>query len=554
MFERVFGFFKKANAQDQGPLSDLSAVSQWMTKLPIGDVHAAQEQVVQRLIEFNHAKLPKSKDRLAVLMYLDEQTRDMQHALCDQYLRNPLMSKEVESRLWTSIHAFYREVAQGYCAFLMDFASNPGDSPIRDMVPLITARAIRGFADLFKWHYFRYEKVDASLWLQQHNLYCTAERGGFQRDKVKVYASDSEVSSCEAEYLQALLLSLLSSGNLTPRQLDRVDRWLDNWSHLLSLERTYDPHRPPFYVDTSSGMGLLRTHGKRKPTYRYVATEALLDRIDAIKRALKTGTKPALLGLGEGACLPEDYDLLDRVAAEWSGNHHNRRRAPRHPENSHWEVVCELYNIHRRIQADAALAKPHGTQDGLTPGEGQEINPHGFVTAQSLDQRTPSDRQPDACERWPLEDLSEHGAGILMRVDDNRLKPGKLVALRRDASDDWRLGVVRRITRLDQEWCKVGVEFIGQGPRPATLEPDLMSIMSYSLRDNGPLPGPQASAALLLPHGEGSLLLLERSKYTHGQTYDLKSEGKTLHIRLDSAHKRGDGWLLAAYTVLRELR
>ena len=49
----------------------------------------AQEQVVQSLIQFNHAQMPMSKERLNVLMHLDEHARDMQFSLCSQYLRNP---------------------------------------------------------------------------------------------------------------------------------------------------------------------------------------------------------------------------------------------------------------------------------------------------------------------------------------------------------------------------------------------------------------------------------------------------------------------------------
>lgn len=550
----MFGFFKKKKAGSQDPLSDLSTVSRWMENLPVGDLYTAQEQVVQSLIQFNHAKLPMSKDRLAVLMHLDEQARDMQYTLCAQYLRNPRMSKVIESRLWTGIHAFYWEVTRGYHAFLMDFVSNPGGSRIQAMVPLITARAIRGFADIFKWRYFRYEKVEERLWLRQHNLYRIAEFDGLQGNKFKVYANDRQVSSCEAEYLHALLLSPLGTGSLTPRQLEMVDHWLDYWSHLLSLETMYDPQRHHLYVDTSLGMGLRRIHGEHVPTHRYVATEKLLDHIDVVKRSLKTGATPATLGLGEEFRLPEGYDLLDRVAVEWSAvSNLDRRHTPRHAENSRWEVIRDLCNICLRIQADEELASAQRIRDGLTPEEILDIKLYGFVTERTkagLHQRTLSGSRPDTYERWPLQDLSEDGAGILMHIDDSDwLKMGKLIALRRNPGDDWRLGVVRRITRIDPEWRKIGIEFISQRPLLAILEPDAPSTLSYSVDDSGLLPSSQTSMALLLTYGESSLLLLESAKYTHGKTYRLKSGGETQHIRLDSVRDRGDGWLLVTYTV-----
>ncbi len=158
----MFGFFKRKKGEED-PLSDLKTVSRWMQELPAGDIYTAQEQVVQSLIQFNHAGLPMSKDRLQVLMHLDNQARDMQYSLCVQYLRNPRMSKVIESRLWTAIHAFYWEVTRGYHAFIMDFVANPGGSKIQPAIPQIAGRAIRGFADNFKWRYFRYEKVEDKL-------------------------------------------------------------------------------------------------------------------------------------------------------------------------------------------------------------------------------------------------------------------------------------------------------------------------------------------------------------------------------------------------------
>jgi hypothetical protein len=131
-----------------------------------------------------------SKERLQVLMHLDDQARDMQYSLCIQYLRNPRMSKVIESRSsGLAIHAFYWEVTRGYHTFLMDFVANPGGSKIQPAMPLITARAMRGFADIFKWRYFRYEKSRKSSGCALHNLYRIAEFDGFQGNRMKLYAA-----------------------------------------------------------------------------------------------------------------------------------------------------------------------------------------------------------------------------------------------------------------------------------------------------------------------------------------------------------------------------
>lgn len=211
----MFGFFKRksSSADDQDPLSDLKTVSRWLENLPTGDIYSAQEQVVQNLIQFNHAGLAMSRDRLLALMHLDEQARDMQYSLCLQYLRNPRMSKVIESRLWAAIHAFYWEITRGYHAFLMDFVANPGGSRIQQHIPLIAARALRGFGDIFKWRYFRYERAEEKLWLRMHNIFRISEFDSFQQNRLKLYEQESAPSSCMDEYSRALLLSPLGTGS-----------------------------------------------------------------------------------------------------------------------------------------------------------------------------------------------------------------------------------------------------------------------------------------------------------------------------------------------------
>lgn len=550
----MFGFFKR-NKDKEDPLSDLRTVSRWMGNLPAGDIYSAQEQVVQSLIQFNHAKLPMSKERLAVLMHLDEQARDMQYSLCSQYLRNPRMSKVIESRLWTAIHAFYWELTRGYHAFLMDFVSNPGGSRIQASVPLITARAIRGFADIFKWRYFRYEKIDERLWLRQHNLYRIAEFDGFQGNKFKLYANEAQPSSCEVEYLHALLLSPLGAGSLTPRQLEMVDHWLDNWSHLLGLDNLYDPARHHFSVDTARGQGLRRVGDENEPTCRFISTEKILEHLEVVKRSLKTGTTAVSLGLGEEFRLPDGYDLLEFVTGEWSTvSERDRRRAPRYSEQSRWEVIRDLANICLRIQADSELASGSSVREGLSPEEILDIKLYGFVTERTksaLHQRTLSSGRHDAFERWPLQDSSDVGVGVMMRNEDSDwVKMGKLLAMRPDPGADWRLGVVRRITRIDQDWRKIGVEFISDRPRLAHLDPQAMSSMSYSVDDAGLLPSGQSASVLLMPIGEAELILIESAKYAHGKTYRMQCDGKTEQIRLDTVRDKGDGWLLSTYSVV----
>lgn len=553
----MFGFFKRKK-RDDDPLSDLKTVSRWMQDLPTGDIYTAQEQVVQSLIQFNHGGHAMSKDRLNVLMHLDEQARDMQFSLCAQYLRNPRMSKVIESRLWTAIHAFYWEITRGYHAFLMDFVSNPGGNRIQPMIPNITARAIRGFADIFKWRYFRYEKVEEKLWMRMHNLYRIAEFEAFQDSRLKLYPGDTRQSTCAEEYIQALLLSPLGAGSLAPRQIEMVDHWLDNWSDLSRLDGEFDAGRHTFYVDAAKGQGLrrVRPDDTPEPGYRYLDCTRLREHIEQTERALKSGAPPATLGLGEEFRLPDGYDLLGHVANEWSANHERERRgSPRAPAEGRCEVVRDIGNITQRLLAEKEAATGGTGGHHLSPEEILDIKLYGFVTERtksSISQRFLGQRDIGS-EHWPMHDRSESGLGIVLRGEDSEwIKVGKLLAIRLDPAQPWLVGVIRRITRLKDDERKIGVQLIDAAPELIRLEQgESGAPLAYVVDDNLHDSDQPPNLGLVFPNAaDGNLIILESARYAYGREYRVAEIDGARLIRLDNVRDKGDGWIMSTFTSI----
>ena len=555
----MFGFFKRKSAgNDQDPLSDLKTVSRWMENLPTGDIYSAQEQVVQNLIQFNHAGLALSKDRLQVLMHLDEHSRDMQYSLCLQYLRNPRMSKVIESRLWTTIHAFYWEITRGYHTFLMDFVANPGGSKIQQHIPLIAARTLRGFADIFKWRYFRYERIEEKLWLRVHNVYRIAEFDSFHNNRLKLYEHEANHSSCMEEYMRMLLMSPLGSGSLTAKQIEMVDQWLTNWSELTPLESSYAPENHFFIVDTGHGQGLrrIRSNTSTEKTYRYINTGPLLTHLDKTAQALRSGAMPASLGLGEEFRLPDGYDLISYVSNEWAPTSERERRiSPREATEGRCEVVHDLASICHRMQVDKEIATGVHSSQSLTAEEILDIKLYGFVTERTkagISQRTVS-KTNQTVERWPMLDRSETGIGISLQNDQSEwVRVGKLLALRLDPTAPWRVGIVRRITRQKDDWRKIGVSVLYDVPELAKLETTLDSAtLSYSV--DGTEVGGEDSAkfALAFPHMEQApAIILEASNYAHGRQYQMQYKDIVTRIQLESVLDKGDGWLMTSYIPL----
>ncbi len=553
----MLSFFKRRD-QNQDVLTDLKTVTRWVQNLPSGDIYSAQEKVVQNLIQFNHMEKTFNKDRLQVLMHLDEETREMQASLCLQYLRNIRMSKSIEARLWMAIHAFYWEITRSYHSFLMDFVANPGGSKIQSFIPLICARAIRGFADIIKWRYFRYEQIDEKLWLRLHNLYRIAEFDNFDTTLVMVYRGDATQHSPAGEYGQALLLSLFGCGNLLTREIEMVDRWLDNWSDLISIDNHYEPSRHTFYVDTSKGYGLRRCRNQgTDPTLRFISTTPLLNQLDKASEALKSGATPASLGLTEDFRLPEGYTLLNQVEAEWAAlSQRDRRHSTRQPKSGHWKIVRDLANICN------VIAKLHRQTANIplnqaSPEAILDLKLYGFVTERTKQQQLEREREMGLLNRqelWEQMDSSDNGLGFTISLLGSEwAKVGKLLALREGEQCGWQLGVISRLARQTPSQRLIGVRLFAGDFQIGTIDPDSSgSGLSYVVDEEDEASRPPGAPVILLTQGEGNeTLILDSAKYARDRQYLLRPHDKPSRlIRLDSVEESGESWLRVNFKVI----
>lgn len=553
----MFDFFKKIRKDDQGVLSNLKTVTRWVKDLPAGDIYSAQEQVVKHMIQFNKADAGFTKDRLQVLMHLDEETRDMQSSLCAQYLRNARMSKSIESRLWIAIHAFYWEITRSYHGFLMDFVANPGGSKIQTHIPLITVRAIRGFADIIKWRYFRYDQIDEKLWLRLHNLYRVAEFDNFSTGEVQVYNAENRQHSPAQEYGKALLLSLFGNGSLVPKDIEMADQWLSNWNELIRIDSLYNPSVHTFYVDTSKGHGLRRCRNQiSDPTLRFVSTGDLLTNLASVVEALKAGTTPASLGLTEEFRLPEGYSLLNQVEKEWSPlDLRERRASERVQQSGQWKVIHGLQSICSQLTKSGAHQMAVPGQTPLSPEEILDIKLYGFVTerTKTREREMQAELKP-RCDLWEQADTSHDGAGYNVdQVGSDWIKVGRLIAVSPAGSDDWRLAIITRLARKGESARQVGVKHISGSVQPIVLKPQGGDQHAgYIVDDFDHASDAQNIKGILLTDDDGvEKLLIDGASYARNRQYQIRSPfGQNRIIRLDSVEESGESWLKVAFEAI----
>ena len=540
-------------SQAEDPLVSLKAAVRWLENLPIGDAYKCQQAIFNALKRLNEDGADPSKDRLAIFMLLDERSRDLQDTLVRQYLRNPRMSRMVESQLWHAVYGLNWEVARGYHGFVLHISHESSKSPHKASIPLITLRAIRAFDQLLKWRAIRYLPAGEKLWLRLHNLYRIAETDGFHRQLQRAYPEETSECSCESAFLHTLMLNLANSGTLYPKQLDLLDRWLSVWREHLQLDTQLDTDVHNFVIDLSADHGPRRV---RKPDtdspMRFWSTQNLLAKLQEIYDALQAGQTLDPFQLPGSPRNAESLELIDHLLHQWASlEEREQRRAPRATTKRLVDVAHGLNAIINQIkQADTpASVSPYGT--GLNYNEEDDVQVYGFVTDRTRERisqmNPPAPNSPDV-ERWVMHDESDCGFGAVVESrDKDWLRVGAIVGIKSHESSVWRIGVVRRLSRVNNDTSSIGIETLGESPTLVMLYDTTSSAYTVSGQDHSDANLPHAS--LLLARDDHPVsIILDPVHYMANKVFRMNGTPKQQLITLGAPLEHSEGWIHVAIT------
>lgn len=541
--------------RDDDPLANLKTAKRWLEELPLADAFKCQQAILGALKRFEGGPEHFTRDRLAIFILLDEKARDLQDTLTHQYLRNPRMSRQVESQLWHAIYGFYWELARGYNAFALYLAHQSHRNEQDPVVSLITLRAIRAFGQLLKWRAIRYLPTTDKLWQRLHKFYRMAEEGGFQRTRMRAYPGDTSDCSCETAYLHILMLNLANSGSLYPKQLDQVDRWLMGWHDLLGLDTSCDDSTHHFVVDLSADHGPRRVR-KSEPSkpLRCWSTAALLQRIEATRTALREGGAQPDTELPPIPRNTDNLELLDYLLHQWDSlEKREQRRAPRAAVKLLIDVTHGLSAIISQIKTSNAPASvsPYGT--GLDAKQSDEVHIYGFVTDRTRElqsrSRVPNSPHLAEIERWVMEDESRFGYGATVESRDRDwLRVGTLIGIKLQELDEWRLGVVRRLTRVNDDTSRIGIETLTETPTLAMLYDTTTPSYTVNGIDNSGATLPHASLWL---GGDPDSVIIDPVHYSPGKIFEIRHEGERRFIALAQPLEHCEGWMRVRVTPVR---
>lgn len=517
-------------------MTDLKSATIWVQELPQRDVHRAQIEIIGALISINEKKTTSLRERIRVLIYLDEKAASLQRTLCREYIEHSDAADSEAAGYLPTILSFWNEMAAGYQQCIRNFAANPSSNKIRLQLPLLTGRAIYHFAMQAKWARLRYSAPDPAVWRNLHRLYLFAEREVFQLMPLKLYPDDKVETTCAAEYMQALMLHLSNPESLLPQQIDLIDRWLDNWAKSITLEHEFRPHRQIYAVNLSDmkpPRKLRRNMIGEK--YRYWGVGLLLVNVNKAIEQLKQGELPARLKLGEDCRLPACLNLIELMSKRWSGAG-NARQHDRQPNVKRVEVARGLEEIilqmrrKRGARTDTPSAPVAVQIEGVAGDNPDRI---GAPTPELFETRG---------EEWIMENESVSGVGAtLSNPLHGGLKIGMLLGLKPEAEAKFAIGIVRRLSSTAPNKVFVGIQNLSQTP----------ILVELGASENGVT---TSTRAIYLPEQRDAAiarsLLIDQASYRQGRVVQLNAQGKSYAVKLQQNLDESNDYCRVSFDVV----
>lgn len=521
------------NKNNDSSISNLKSATILVRELPESDIHKALQEIVKALTGLNTNTRTPLKERIRVLLYLDEKAFTLQQTLCKEFLSALDAPETMPHGLLPTILQFWEEMDTAYQLCIRLYAENPGNAKIQEQMPLLTAKGLHYLAMRTKWQHICYQPVERQTWRHLHRLYLFAERENFDKTQVKLYANRSE-TTCASEYMQAMLLHLANPAGLLPAQIEMVDAWLDSWAQSVNIEKDFRPQRQLYAVNLGDAKPARKQRRNMQgEKYRYWGIGLLRINITKTIERLQHNKRLKHLKPDDAALEPEHIDLIEKVSDRWAGQNTSR--------------------VHERVTAEKPLQVSKHFANIVTCMKSSKKTA-GSISC-NMENSIMTDRESiekageelaSNTHHWWLENESLNGYGITFahHSKTDPLRIGTLVGLKDTAGKSCCIGIVRRIHHETPRKVQAGIQALSKSPVLVKLHPPQ--------GESGP-----TAHGIYLPeyfkHQQGHRLLMPREGYAQGKMMQFKAQGKTYAIRLQKAEEHGSDYIQTGFDVVAKV-
>lgn len=527
--------------QEQGSaLAPALSLDQLLEWLPGRDPGVAQQALWDLLSRHEGGAGPPLER--AALLSLDAIARETCERLLDRYVEGDAQQRLFGRRTLASALRLSQSLIRAWSRVLESPGAPEAEDAATALVRLLFFRRVEIVLRMF-----RYKRRNADHWRALHDGYrfARARDGHLREVRVPLRDGLEMATSVEREYIQALLLDAVNSGQLSPRETLAARACFARWSRELRLRHDGSA----FSVDLRTAEALVRRNSGVHDLVLYLDTAPVITSIEEeIAQLRDTASR------GDEATQAAGHArtaLLHKLAALLSPTStHVARRGERTPEASAVQVLAGLPQL-----VDALRRAAMRQQEAASPLEESTIGAFGGQTREGSRLGTHavdpgSFHEP---ESWQIRDRSASGCRLRGKTADlNRVIPGSLIAIRTGDTAPWSLAVVRRLRRLMVDHVEIGVEHVGHNPRYVKV---VMDEASDPMTPSRGASEPRCIGALYFPASEElpeapiRTLLIPSREFRRGRQVTLLSSNAMYAMRLNEPIRRESEFVWSSFTI-----
>jgi cyclic-di-GMP-binding protein len=524
--------------QAQPEFTDAASAKAWLENVPLANVAAAQQELLEQMREFNrYAAAPAS--RLATLEALREAVQFVEIEQARRFTNRALPLAEAENLVFDATLALWEQMRLGYLRCLEAvIADEPG---MRAQGGLVCQREL-SYTGLKMFHHHRaYRQVPPRVWRELHEGYARAEALDVAEESVKDYLNrDVNDTSPRIAYLRAMLLGMANPNELSQRQLTFVAFLLERWADKADIlkDAPEGEEIAPLVIDLESDFCPDRD-GPAAAEPRYVDVKRLAKSLRNRIGLLRKGESPAKLALGEDCVQPSCEQLLVFLYRQWC-QLRQPRAAERKKVSDNAQVAHTMAALHYYVSG--RIFKQPGEVKELTQQQRDQIATFGRVSTKDEDDY--SVVHGFVLENWHLEDESTQGLKMVRRAADpgKRYSHGQLVGVKPADAKSFMLGQVRWLVQNEAGDLYAGVRLLPGLPAATAVRPTGLNVLDAKYVQALSLTG---VAALNSPPS----LVLPSGWFKPKRVIEAYVEGH-LKVRLTEIIDRGSDYERVAYEML----
>ena len=505
---------------------DASTVSTQTNSCLIRHNHAST--LTKKLWELNRADLSPI-DRLKITEQLRDTVSIVQGGYARKIIGKPLPLDEIESRVLEEILSLWAAMAASYGHCLK--AGMEGEPGVARHLALICQRCLRYTGLQIVEYLLMQHQCEPSLWLQLHQLYLFSEEKGFSSfpvlESLKLHPKPT---SCSDHFIRTVLICQANPYELTRKQFQLVNRWLDEWVSWVGLSKAPPAtakDSPPLSIDLESS-DCLTQGASPGPSIRFLDTAELGKNLRIKVALLQQGQKPAQVGLGEDFPAEFCLSLIEKLHRYWCEGKASRmfeKRSIRHET----ELCFGLQPLHDRLTGQA-FSQP-GDESRLSFRQHEEIRLFGHVATKvekKIFQET---------EKWDIQDENAKGFALIRPNAGQRVSPGHLAGIR--SGEGFSPCVIRWVIEGLDGSVNMGLRLLDGRPEAVAIRPTGIAVSGKYVQ------------AIVLHSGERSSLVMPKGWYARDRIIAvLDADGLSMEFRLNELVGKGADYERATFIQL----